>query len=104
MANVFEGFLPDKPDTAIALFEYEANPPDHTFGATDFVEGVQVRTRALNAAAARALAETAAGKLNRYKDADIISCLQTTPILDIGRDGSNPQRQEYTVNFTIRRK
>jgi hypothetical protein len=100
--DVFCGYQPDKPDTCTTLYEYPAEPPEHSFGGTDFVYGVQVRTRALIASEAEALTESAASKLNHYHDAEI-SVIQTTPILDIGRDGANPQRQEYTVNFTIRR-
>lgn len=102
MPNVFCGYLPDKPDTAIALYEYPAEPPEHSFGGTDFVYGVQVRTRALIASEAEALAESAASKLNHYHDAEI-SVIQTTPVLDVGRDAANPQRQEYTINFSVRR-
>lgn len=100
--NVFCGYQPDKPDSCTALYEYAAEPPEHSFGSTEFLHGVQVRTRALVAADAEALAESAASKLNHYHDADI-SVIQTTPVIDIGRDAANPQRQEYTVNFTIRR-
>jgi len=100
--NVFCGYQPDKPDSCTTLYEYAAEPPEHSFGSTEFLHGVQVRTRALVAADAEALAESVASKLNHYHDAEI-SVIQTTPILDIGRDGANPQRQEYTVNFTIRR-
>jgi hypothetical protein len=40
--------------------------------------------------------------LNRYHDKNV-SILQTSAVLDIGRDDNSPQRQEYTVNFTVRR-
>lgn len=102
-SSVFKGYLPDKPDTATGVYEYDAVPPEHSFGSTNFVHGLQVRTRALDAATAHHMAESAANVLNRYHDAEI-SALQVSSVIDIGRDGSNPPRQEYTVNFTIRRK
>ncbi|MFT3951180.1 MAG: minor capsid protein [Oscillospiraceae bacterium] len=94
------GFQPDAPDAVTTLYEYSGQPPDHSFGATDEVYGVQVRARAASAAEAFELAQTALGVLNRYHDAEI-SVLQSTPVLDIGRDSK--LRQEYTVNFTVRR-
>lgn len=99
--DVFKGYLPDKPDTATAIFEYSGVPPNHHFGGMDIVQSVQVRTRSYSPAEAYSLAETAASKLNRYYDGEI-SVLQATAILDIGYDSANPQRQEYTVNFTVR--
>lgn len=101
--NVFCGYQPDKPDRCITLVEYAAEPPEHSFNGTDFIYGVQVRTRAPIASEAEALADSAANKLNHYHDAEI-SVIQTTPVLDIGRDAANPQRQEYTINFSVRGK
>lgn len=102
MENIKLGYMPDKPDTVIALFEYSGVPPDHHFGGTDFIDSVQVRCRADNSTTAYNLAKQVSSKLNRYHDKDI-SVIQSTPILDIGYDNANPQRQEYTINFTIRR-
>lgn len=99
----FFGYLPDKPDTAIGLFEYNASPPEHSFGDTEFPHGVQARCRALDATTAFEIAAAVSNIFNRYHDSTI-SILQTSPILDIGRDAANPPRQEYTINFTIRRK
>lgn len=96
------GYMPEKPDTIAALFEYDAAPPEHYFGGVDFVHGVQARCRSLNSAEAYGTARRVADALNRFYDGEI-SVIQTTPILDIGRDGANPPRQEYTVNFKIRR-
>ncbi len=101
-SNVVMGFMPAKPDAIIALFEYNPPPPDHSFGGTDFSHNVQVRVRDTTAATAYATAEAVANILDRYHDADI-SVLQSTAILDIGMDDNNPPRQEYTVNFTVRR-
>jgi hypothetical protein len=97
MPDVKKGFMPDKPDRLIALFEYSGRPPDHAFGCTDITQSVQVRTRGISAYAD---AEAVASVLNRYFDGEI-SVIQSTPVLDIGYD--NAQRQEYTVNFEIRR-
>lgn len=102
MASVKKGFMPDKPDAVIALFEYSGQPPDHHFGSTDFIQNVQVRIRDTTAATAFAKAEAVVLILNRYSDSET-SVIQSTPILDIGLDNASPQRQEYTVNFTIRR-
>jgi len=100
MPDVKLGFMPDSPDAVIILFEYQPPPPEHHFGGTDFIQNVQARIRDTTAAEAYAKAKTVAEKLNRYSDAEI-SVLQSTPILDIGRD--EKLRQEYTVNFEIRR-
>lgn len=96
------GYMPDKPDTLTALYEYDAAPPEHHFGGADFVHGVQARCRSLNSAEAYSAARRIADAIGRYHD-DEISIIQATPILDIGRDDANPPRQEYTVNFKIRR-
>ncbi len=101
-SDVVLGFMPAKPDAVIALFEYNPPPPDHSFGTSDFSHNVQVRVRDKKAAPAYATAEAVANILNRYHDAEI-NVLQSTAILDIGLDDNNPPRQEYTVNFTIRR-
>lgn len=100
--NVVMGFMPAKPDAVIALFEYNPPPPDHSFDKTNYSHNVQVRVRDTTAAAAYATCEAVANLLDRYHD-DEISVLQSTAILDIGMDNNNPPRQEYTVNFTVRR-
>lgn len=102
MADVKLGYMPDKPSTVIALFEYSGTLPDHHFGGTDFIDNVQVRCRADNSSTAYNLAKTVSDKLNRYRDGDI-SALQTTPILDLGYNNMSPQLIEYSINFTIRR-
>lgn len=102
LPDVKLGYMPDKPDTVIGLFEYSGTPPNHHFGGTDFIDNIQVRCRADNSATAYNLAKQVSNKLNRYHDKDI-SVIQSTPILDIGYDNASPQRQEYTINFTIRR-
>lgn len=102
LSNVKCGFMPGTPDTLIGLFEYSGRPPEHSFGATDYTHAVQARCRALAASDAYALALSVVAKLNRYHDSEI-SVMQATPILDIGRDEASPQRQEYTINFEIRR-
>jgi hypothetical protein len=103
MDNVYLGLLPDKPDTCIALFEYSATPPTHSFNATDYTENVQARTRASSWQEAYELALQVGNKLNRYTDREI-SILASSGILDIGQDGANPPRREYTINFKITRK
>lgn len=102
MPDVKCGFMPDKPDSVIGLFEYPGRPPDHHFGSTNYIHNVQVRCRSDNSTTAYQMAEQVQLKLNRYHDSEI-SIIQATPILDIGYDNANPQRQEYTINFEIRR-
>jgi len=100
--NLKKGFFPAQPDDLAAVFEYPADPPEHHFGGTDIIHGIQFRVRSLDAQRAYGEAKRLAEKLNRYNDG-AVSILQSTAILDIGRDDSNPSRQEYTVNFTVRR-
>lgn len=100
--DIKKGFMPDKPDNIIGLFEYSGSPPVQTFGRTDPVYNVQARIRATDSVTAYAMAESVISALNHYADSEI-TILQSTAILDIGCDGSNPARQEYTVNFIVRR-
>lgn len=102
MPNVYLGTMPAKPDACIGVFEYPGAPPVHWFGGMDIRHSVQARTRDTTAEAAYAQAEAVAAILGRYSDGEI-SCIQSTPILDIGVDRANPPRHEYTVNFEIRR-
>ena len=99
---VKKGFMPAEPDDCVAIFEYSAPPPVHSFGHTDILHGLQVRSRSLAADTAHKAALACAETLNRYQDGEI-SILQTTPVLDIGYDNANRARAEYTVNFTVRR-
>lgn len=100
MPNIKLGDMPNKPDEMIGLFEYSATPPEHSFSGTDFMHNVQVRTRAFASTSAYITAQRVVDRLNRYQD-NQISILQATAILDIGRDSE--RRQEYTINFTVRR-
>ena len=102
LPTIKRGFMPANPDDCMGLFEYAAVPPEHSFGGTDIVQGLQVRSRAADATTAHQNAQACANALNRYQDNEI-SILQSTAVLDIGRDNANPSRQEYTVNFTVRR-
>ena len=101
--SVEKGNMPDMPDDMIGLFEYRGGPPEHYFDGTDIIYSVQVRVRNPKSVTAYITAAKIAAKLNRYQDGEI-SILQSTSILDIGKEPSrNPPRHEYTVNFTIRR-
>lgn len=102
LPQAYLGSMPAKPDEVVALFEYEAEPPSHSFGSTDYSYGLQARTRANTADRAYQMAKDMQNRLNRYTDSEI-SILQTSSILDIGVDDNNPPRQEYTVNFIVRR-
>jgi len=97
-----KGFMPPEPDTCVGLFEYSGEPPNHSFGGTDIIHSLQIRSRALDASTAYLNAMACVAALNRYQSSKI-SILQSTAVLDIGRDNTNPARQEYTVNFTVRR-
>ena len=98
----FLGYFPPDPDTCAAIFEYGSVPPEHSFGGTDIVYGVQARCRSPGAQIAFSMASKIEHALNRYHD-DEISIVSATPIANIGRDKANPPRQEYTVNFQVRR-
>lgn len=93
------GYLPDKPDKVTAIFEYDA-PPIQSFGRTDITHNIQLRCRDKTAPGALAMAESMAAKLNR-NSTNGINIIQTSPVLDIGEDNSNPPRREATVNFTV---
>ncbi len=102
--TIYMGFLPATPDTAAALFEYDAgNTVDHFFtGGPHETHGIQVTARAVNSATAYAIAESAKTALQR-KRTSTIEITQATPIIDNGRDENNPSRQIYTINFLARR-
>ena len=93
------GYLPDKPDKVTTIFEYDA-PPIQSFERTDITHNIQLRCRDTTAPGALAMAENMAAKLNRYSD-ETVNIIQTSPVLDIGEDNSNPPRREATVNFTV---
>ena len=92
------GFLPDFPDDLSSVFEFSGSPPVHSFGGMDVIENIQLRTRG---AESYEKISGFAAILNGYNDPEI-SIIQTTAILDIGRD--DKKRQEYTVNFKIFRR
>ncbi len=98
--GAYRGKMPDTPDTAVAVFAYDASQIAHSFGRTNEAYGLQVRCRAKTPPEAYALAESAQTKLNRYVT-EKYTVLQSTPILDIGEDDKG--RREYTINFTVRR-
>lgn len=100
MPNVFEGILPNSPDTLVALFEYASTPPAQYFGSTDYVYNMQARTRAVESTDAYNLAVQVQDKLNGYEDATFVIS-QVSNILGIGQDSHDPARQEYTINFKI---
>jgi uncharacterized protein (UPF0261 family) len=100
--QVIKGFMPADPDDVVALFEYQATPPSQFYGRTDFTHNVQVRCRSKDPAAAYAQCEAVANALNRYHDQQI-SIIQASPVLDLGKDGANQPRREYTINLEIRR-
>lgn len=102
--EVYLGFLPATPDTVAALFEYDAgNGVEHFFtGDPHETTGIQVTARAVTAATAYAIAESAKTALQR-KRTGTIEITQETPIIDNGRDQNNPSRQIYTINFLARR-
>lgn len=97
---LYKGILPDSPDDCLALFEYAAQPPTPLFSGTREYYGVQVRARSASPARAYAAARAAYGSLHRYTDGRL-SCLSASSILDLGQDAQ--KRQEYVVNFLIRR-
>ena len=96
------GFMPDKPDRMAGLFEFTLIPPSHTFSGTDVTHNVQLRVRDVSSDAAYKTAEKLNGRLNGYYD-DEITVQQSTPVLDLGLDGANPPRHEYTINYIVRR-
>lgn len=98
-AGCIKGFLPDKPDKLIALFEYPGITEAY-FDQTGESFNVQARCRAKASAEAYSMALSVKDSLDRYTGQGV-AIRQTTPVLDIGRDDANPPRHEYTVNFKI---
>lgn len=96
-----KGNLPDQPDTATAVFSYDAGMTHQSFCTTHIVYGVQVRCRSYKPSIAYQNAANAVVTLGRYIDGEM-AIIQATPILDIGNDTKG--RREYTVNFTVRRR
>lgn len=103
MQNIGLGYMKEKPDSVVGLFEYPSDKPLQNFGSTDFINNIQVRSRSLNPLEAYNKANEIAQILNRYSDFEI-DIIQISSILDIGKDNQNPQRHEYTVNFKIYNK
>lgn len=102
MSGLYKGTMPHKPDECISLFEYSGGGPEHSFSGIDEVHHVQIRTRHNHAEGAYLAAVAVSARLARYYDG-VISCVQSSPILDIGMDEANPPRHEYTINFIVRR-
>lgn len=99
LISAYKGNLPESPDTAVAVYAYDAGLMLHTFCKTYDVYGIQVRCRSDKPSTAYQNAANAVVTLGRYIDSEI-AVIQATPILDIGNDSKG--RREYTVNFTIR--
>ncbi len=98
--DMFLGYMPDQPDSCVALFEYAGAPPDLHWGGE--YPGLQVRVRNTSYSAARAKIENI-GKLLHGAHETVLSGTRFLLIKATGspevlrRDGSN--RVEFFINF-----
>jgi len=107
ITGVYKGFMPDKPDDVMALFEYAGSPTELTMGEGDPVverPGLQVRVRSRSYPAGRAKIQEVVDILHgvagvvlggtRYL---LIRANQSPASL--GLDQNN--RSEFVVNFEV---
>lgn len=101
-ADIFLGFLPEAPDSCVALFEYAGSPPDlHWDGE---YPGLQVRVRNKSYATGRAKIEQAKNALHGLTEQTLgvtryllVKAKQSPE--SMGRDANG--RNEWVINFTI---
>lgn len=107
ISGVHKGFMPDKPDNIVALFEYAGEPTELMMGPDDPVlerPGLQVRVRDKSYSAGRARIQAVVDALHglanevlgdrRYL---LIQANQSPESL--GLDQNN--RSEFVVNFSV---
>lgn len=100
--DIFIGFMPDKPDNCVVLFEYAGNPPDlHWDGR---YPGLQVRVRNKSYLNGRGKIESVITALHGVSE----TLMGTTRYLlirakqdpqGLGRDSNG--RNEWVVNFSV---
>lgn len=105
--DLFLGFLPDKPDNLVALFEYAGDPMELTMGSSDPVlerPGLQVRVRNTSYSAARSNIEAVVDELHGLAEQTLtnkryllIKANQSPESL--GLDAN--MRSEFVCNFSV---
>lgn len=105
--DLFMGFLPDKPDNLVALFEYAGDPMEMTMGSGGSVlerPGLQVRVRNTSYSAAKTKIEDVVDELHGLANETLsnktyllIKANQSPESL--GLDASF--RSEFVVNFSV---
>jgi len=97
--------MDSKPDRMVGLFSYDASL-QQTFGDAsgygDTIETprIQIRVRDLTDPEAEKLIRAIEEKLSAYDDGSALF-VWVSGILPLGRDGHNPPRWEYTVNYEV---
>lgn len=105
--DLFIGYMPDKPDNLICLFEYGGSPPDIVSGVDEENPSFQVRVRNTNYSAARTKIESVVNVLHRIANETIndtfyLSIFANQSPASIGRDANN--RAEIVVNFRVTKR
>lgn len=105
--DLFMGFMPDKPDNCVALFEYAGEPMELTMGSGDPTlerPGLQVRVRNTSYSAARSKIEDVVDAFHGLANQTLsgtryllIKANQSPESL--GLDQNN--RSEFVVNFSV---
>ena len=105
--DLFTGYMPDKPDNLICLFEYGGSPPDIASDVDEENPSFQVRVRNTNYLAARTKIESIVNVLHRIanktiNDSFYLSIFANQSPASIGRDANN--RAEIVVNFRVTKR
>lgn len=107
IAGVYKGFMPDKPDNCVVLFEYAGEPMEMTMGSEDAVlerPGLQVRVRDKSYSAGRARIQAVVDALHGLAnevlgDRRYLLIRANQSPESLGLDANN--RSEFVCNFSV---
>ncbi|HHX28569.1 MAG TPA: hypothetical protein GX716_06095 [Firmicutes bacterium] len=107
ISGVHKGFMPDKPDNLVALFEYAGEPMEMTMGSEDAVlerPGLQVRVRDKSYSAGRARIQAVVDALHGLAnevlgDRRYLLIRANQSPESLGLDANN--RSEFVCNFSV---
>ena len=107
IAGVYKGFMPDKPDNCVVLFEYAGEPMELTMGSGDPTlerPDLQVRVRNTSYSAARSKIEDVVDALHGLAnevlgDRRYLLIRANQSPESLGLDANN--RSEFVCNFSV---